>query len=628
MNSKLLCLPLLSLLTLASCGSISGGEEPASSQDDAEKGETLTLVSEGLSDYKIVIPEGEGTYLSLASSELSYFLQQSSSCKLDVVSEKSNPSKYISLGITSQLKSSPSYKEGEDYGLSGYRVYSENENIYIYGTSQKEKGTLYGVYDFLSETIGYEAYASDDYHFEAKERVTYLTKDEVVIPSFDTRSIGYKCTNSDSTLSTRLRLENQQGSDDWYGFGHSQINGFYFNVADREEKVASGEWQDDWFASASSSAAINQLCYTGGEKLVEMVANSIIDKIKAHSDITYFMFGQQDNTNFCSCERCTKAKQEWGCNTAGLQIAFMNDVIAICDKYLEENEPGREVRYVVFAYNETTSAPVKEEGGQYVPYSDKVIPNEHLYFYFAPIGTDFSSGLDNISNETYYKAIQGWNVLASGRILCYLYDINFKNYFLNFYNVNSAKNMYSLYKKFGVSYMYSQGPLDTSVPCFEEARVYIESKLMWDLSLDYEALLSDFLTDYYGPASNAIKEYWDLTFNACAEYSAGGSYIGGIYSAIDSTDLWSEALVGAFRRCFDAAYASISSLDLENPSLYQTLYKRLKKLELTVLFLELSNYSQYFSSDELAAKKSDFEKYCAEFGVTKSSEGGSLPNFD
>ncbi len=628
MNSKLLCLPLLSLLTLASCGSPSEPASSTSSEDSGEKGESLTLISEGLSDYKIVIPEGGSTYLSLASSELSYFLQQSSGCKLDVVSEKSNPSKYISLGITSQLKSSSLYNGDKDYGLSGYRVYSENENIYIYGTSAKEKGALYGVYDFLADTIGYEAYASDDYHFDVKDKVTYITKDEEVIPSFDTRAIGYKCTNGDSTLSTRLRLENQQGSDDWYGFGHSQINGFYFNVAEREEKVASGEWQDDWFASASNSASVNQLCYTGGEKLVEMVASSIIAKMKSHSDITYFMFGQQDNTNFCSCERCNKAKQEWGCNTAGLQVAFMNDVIEICDKYLEENEPGREVRYVVFAYNETTSAPVKEENGKYVPYSDKVIPNEHLYFYFAPIGTDFSSGLDSISNETYYKAIQGWNVLAKGRILCYLYDINFKNYFINFYNVNSVKNMYSLYRKFGVSYMYSQGPLDTSVPCFEEARVYIESKLMWDLSLDYETLLDDFLSEYYGAASKAIKEYWDLTFNACAEYSAGGNYIGGIYSAIGSTELWSEALVSAFRRCFDEAYESISSLELENPSLYETLYKRLKKLELTVLFLELSNYSQYFSSDELVIKKSDFTKYCAEFGVTKSSEGGSLPNFD
>ncbi len=188
--------------------------------------------------------------------------------------------------------------------------------------------------------------------------------------------------------------------------------------------------------------------------------------------------------------------------------------------------------------------------------------------------------------------------------------------------------MYELYKKFGVSYMYSQGPIDTSVPCFEEARVYVESKLMWDVSLDYEDVLDDFLTHYYGPAAGAIKEYWDLTVNACAEYSADGNYIGGIYSAIGSGDLWSEALVSAFRRSFDSAYSSIASLELENPSLYETLYKRLKKIELTVIYLELVNYSQYFSSEEVAKKKSDFTKYCAEFGITKDAEGGSLPDFE
>ncbi len=627
MNKRLLCLPLLALLGLSSCGNVQADESSSSSSSE-EKGQSLTLISEGLSDYKILIPEDAPTYLNLASSELSYFLFQSSGCKLDVVSEKLSPSKYISLGLTSQLLSSSSYDKDKDYGLSGYRVYAENENIYIYGTSAKQAGTLYGVYDFLSDTIGYEAYASDDYHYQIKDKVTYLALDSEVIPTFDTRAIGYKSTNSDSTLSRRLRLENQYSAEDWYGFGHSQINGLYFNVADREAKVSSGEWQDDWFANASNDAAVNQLCYTGGEKLVEMVAQAMIEKIKIHKEITYFMFGQQDNVNFCACERCSKAKEEWGGNTAGLQIAFMNDVIALTDKYLEENEPGRVVRYVVFAYNETTSAPVKEEGGRYLPYSDKVIPNKNLYFYFAPIGSDFSSGLDDVSNDTYYKAIQGWNVLAGGRILCYIYDINFRNYFINFYNVNSVKNMYRLYKDFGVTYMYSQGPLDTAVPCFEEARVYVESKLMWDVSLDYETLLRDFLNEYYGPASSSVKEYWDLTFNACAKYRADGNYIGGIYSQIGSSDLWSEELVSSFRRSFDEAYRSIASLELENPSLYLCYYKRLKKIELTVLFLELSYYRQYFSSDELSLKKSDFTKYCAEFGVTKDLEGGSLPTFD
>ena len=630
MNAKLFCLPFLMLLTLASCSPSEQGSGSVSS-DSSKRGEgkLLTFVSSGTSDYKIVIPEESSSYLSLAANELNYFIDQSAACKIEVVTDSEAPSKYISLGLTKQLTSLSSYSDSEDYGLSGYRIFEEGENVYIYGTSKKGAGTLYGVYDFLHECIGYEAYASDESYYERKDEVTCLVKDQVVIPSFDTRSIGYKSTNDDTTITRRLRLENQYGNDDWYGFGHSQLDGSYLDVRKRGEKIEAGEWQDDWFANASSEARNNQLCYTAGEGLVKVIAEAMIEKIKKHEDTLYFMFGQEDNSDFCSCERCQKAKEEWGYNTSGLQIAFMNDVIKITDAYLAEYEPDREVRYVVFSYMETVVPPVKEAAnGEYVPYSEKVIPNEHLYFYFAPIGSDFSSGLDELSNETYYKAVKGWNVLAGGRILCYLYDINFRNYFINFYNVNSVKNMYELYKKFGVSYMYSQGPVDTSVPCFEEARVYIESKLMWDVSLDYEDVLDDFLTHYYGPAAGAIKEYWDLTVNACAEYSADGNYIGGIYSAIGSGDLWSEALVGAFRRSFDSAYSSIASLELENPSLYDTLYKRLKKIELTVIYLELVNYSQYFSSEEVAKKKSDFTKYCAEFGITKDAEGGSLPNFE
>ena len=645
MKHRPFAVPLLALssaLTLSSCSPYqpnsssesesfsSSSLDSSSSSSSEEPKKVFSIIDDGFSDYKIVIPAEANANLNLASSELSYFLSQSTGCSLSVVSDEAAPSKYISLGVTKLLQASPSYdKDKEDYGLSGYRIFAEDENVYIYGTSSKSLGTLYGVYDFLGESIGYQAYASDEYYYETKSSVSYCVKDEVTIPSFDTRCIGYKETNTDATLARRLRLENQAGSDDWYGFGHSQINGFYFNVADREEKIASKEWQSDWFANGSAEASNNQLCYTGGEKLVKMVANAMIEKIKAYPDATYFMFGQQDNSSFCTCSRCEKAKKEWGCNTSGLQIAFMNEVIKITDAYLEANEPGRKVRYVVFSYMETVSAPVKKENDEYVPYSEKVIPNENLYFYYAPIGTDFSKGLDEVDNQTYYEAIKGWNAIASGRILCYLYDINFRNYFINFYNVNTVKNMYSLYKKFGVTYMYSQGPLDTAVPCFEEARVYIESRLMWDVSLDYETLLDDFLTHYYGPASSYVKQYWDLTFNACAEFSAAGNPIGGIYSAIGTTDLWDEPLVSAFRSCFDKAYESISGLELEDPTLYSTLFTRLKKIELTVLFLELSNYADYFSSDEQKQKKSDFDKYCAQFGITKTSEGGGidLPDF-
>lgn len=625
MNAKIYCLPALALLALSSCSSSNGGNQSESSSK--QEGTSLTFVSDGLSNYKILIPEGESANLALASSELNYFIKQSTGCSIDVVTDATKPDKYISLGLTKQLKSSSSYKEGESYGDSGYRIFSEGENVFIYGTSSKNLGTLYGVYDFLHDSIGYEAYAGDEYYYQTKDVVSCSVKDEVVLPSFDTRSIGYMTLHSDGTLSRRLRLVNQYGNDDWYAFGHSQINGFYFNVADRAEKVASGEWQDDWFATPSSEAAHNQLCYTGGEKLVEMVASAMIEKIAAYPETTYFMFGQQDNTDFCTCSRCLKAKEEWGGNTSGLQIAFMNSVISKTEAYLKENEPGREVRYVVFSYMETVTPPVKEENGEYVPYSDKVIPSDHLYFYYAPIGTDFAAGLDSINNDTYYKAIQGWNVLAHGRILCYLYDINFKNYFLNFYNVNTVANMYELYRRFGVTYMYSQGPLDTCVPCFEEARTYVESKLMWDTSRNYESTLEDFFAHYYGPASDCVKQYWDLTFNALSEYSAEGNYIGGIYSALNSGDLWTEALVSAFRRCFQEAYSTIATLELENPSAYETYFKRLKKIELTVLYLELSNYSQYFSDDQLAQKKSDFNKYCAEFGIGKDTEGGSLPSF-
>lgn len=621
-NKTFLILSSLLSLALFSCNSTTSSNK--SNDDDTKDNETISLINNGISEYKVLIPSSPNSNESFASSELVYFLESSTGAKLEILDDSSlQDDKYISLGLTSKLKNSSLYKE-ENYGLSGYRVFNENDNIYIYGSTLDGEGTLYGTYDFLHELIGFEVYSSDEIYYKKINNVAFNKKDEIVKPSFDTRVIGYKSTNSDSLLSKRLRLTNQYSDQKWFGFGHSQLSTF-LDITKRDEKIESGEWDSSWFSNGLKNPRFVQLCYTGGEKLVKAVADRFIEFFIAYPNAMYFMFGQEDNANFCTCQRCLSAMEEWGCNTAGLQIAFMNEVIKITENWIEQNQKGREIRYVVFSYMDTTNPPVKVNGDFIVPFSNKVVPSDKLYFYFAPIGSDFSSSLDSISNKTYFDAIKGWNVLAGGRILCYIYDINFSNYFINFYNVNSTKDMYKKYKEFGVTYMYTQGPLDTSVPGFEQARIYIESKLMWDVDRNYEDLLNDFLIHYYGDASIFVKKYWDLTFDACEEYAVKGNYIGGIYSAINDSSLWNEGLVSAFRKTFDEAYSSIEKTRLLDLTRYEEIYSRLKKIEVTVLFLELSYYQSYFSESEIEQKKNDFEKYCKQLGMNKTSEGGNLP---
>ncbi len=598
------------------------------------------IVNNSRTDYSIVIPKEANKNERSAAETLVTYLGKSSGAKFAIISDIDVTSNmhYISLGRTTLFA-----RQFEDVSMaklddkiSSYFISTKSENIYIYSNpNERGEGTLYGAYDLLHKLVDYEYYASDEIYFSFKTSINLLKYDNFFIePTFDGRSIGNFHLIYNQDVCDHLRTINQYRGSEWYSqtYGHSQVTQFV-----RPEDVVDGvplyQSHKDWFSNKSATKAEttnNQLCWSAGEELEEYVANRFIHYFQINKEATYFMFGQEDNSNwFCDCEKCQRALEEYAVNYAGLQIIFMNHVIAKTEAWLKENQPGRQVRYVVFAYYATKNAPCVEHKGSWVPANDYVVPHKDLYILYAPITCNFAVPLENeYYNSNTLLELKQWNAVAGGRVMVYFYDTNFRHYFANFYNFGTVKAMYQTAKEQGVTYMYTQGATDSNTAGFSDMREYVESKLMWNINLDYEELAKDFIIHYFKDASEEIYEYYQTMKDRLTEYHVTHNEGGGIYAGIANTDIYPYSVLRYFTTLFDRAMEQIDGHKDTNPDLYNTLKARIMREYLSVIYLKITLCKADLTNEEKEEMKEIFKYYTGYFSITRQSENGTVINPD
>lgn len=599
------------------------------------------IIQNSRSEYSIIIPKNAKANESAAAKELSTYLNYSTGARLRVIKDNEyvKGSKYISLGTTTLLRNNFSNEDFSflDDKISSYFVSTKDDNIYVYSNpNERGEGTLYGTYDLLHDLVGYEFYAEDEIYYEKKAEVNLLNYENVFVePSFDGRAIGNYYLTYHQNSCTHLRLHNIYRGTEWASglYGHGQVTTFV-----RPQDIISGgqtihDVHPDWFSNKVATHADttnNQLCWTAGHELEEYVANRFIHFFQQYPDATYFMFGQEDNNDsFCHCERCEAAMAGDAINYAGLQIMFMNNVIKMTDAWLAENQPGRTVRYVVYAYYATKDAPCVEKDGMWVAANDKVIPNKNLYLFLAPIGCNFAYPLENsYFNSDTYLALKQWSQVAPGKVIIYFYDVNFRYYFANYYNFGTVKAMYQTCKDLGVSYAYTQGAMDTVTGCFNDMREYVESKLMWDLDKSYNDLAKDFIKHYYYEAADEMLEYYETVRDRLVEYHANRGDGGSIYTNILNTTLYPYPVLRYYTSLFNKAMEKIAHYQQENPSFYEILKGRLMKEYLSVIYLKITLAKSDISEQEKAEMKEIFSFYTSLFGISKTQENGTSIDVD
>lgn len=618
--SLLLCAVML--FTLAACNK---NDTPTDNKPDKT---IYNLVQDGVSEYKIVLSATATANELFAANELANFLNLATGAEIDIVTDEEYPSSdaIIAIGNTKQAQAANAVS-GQNLATSSFVLKTVGSSLYVTADKNGDgEACLYGVYQILQDAVNFRVYAADEIGYDTdNDTIPLYNYDKVYKPTFDQRELGYASIANDETYKKRMRLVWHDTDVRWTLHGHTQASHFVNpdfgdTLHPEHEGMTYGQAHPDWFDGG-------QLCWSAGAEMERVAAEKLIRYIENYPQGEYIMLGQMDNTDYCSCDRCKKKMAELGINPAGMQILFLNNVIKIAEQWRAENRPEQDVKYVTFAYNGTLQPPVKKDGnGNLVAINDQVKPHDKLYIYFTPIETDFAVDLSNQRNLSVMEALNGWNALASGRIMVYIYDINFHNYFINFNNFGTVEGMYRDYLDSGVYYMYSQGPIDTCVPCFQEMRVFVESQLMWDIGQGYDNLVNEFMQAYYRDAAPAVRKFYELIRNRYARYYAvdDTSLGGGIYDSIGDSDIWTENLVNALGDALDDALSAVEKYKTTDNELYAKLHDRIMKEYLSVIFLKLSYYQASYTSAQIAEMKANFKYYTTYFQITNYAENDSL----
>ena len=633
-KSILLLVSLVSALSLTCC------KKKVQEEENTEPTviENKFIMENGVSTYSIVLSKSPQAKETFAASEFTYFMRLATGYTFKVITEKDVRSgqHYISLGNTDQFKANfKDYNYSElDGTQSSYFVSTKDENIYIVCSDDfSGDGVLYGVYNLLKYLINYTYYHDQEIYYEHKTTINLLDFRKTFIrPSYDIRSISTVYTYTNDLHSRRMKLLNNSRGTEWCRatYGHSQIQTILGPwMTDPADSLGRryGVTHPDWFTDPNMAKPAqkgvmldNCLNWCAGEEIERVVANRLIEFIQAEPNCKFVMCAQEDNSTTCAyLPGCQDALNGWakGSMTA-LQINFMNHVINLVEDWVKVNAPTRDLEYVIFAYHTTLEPPLDSSGNPIIQLHDK------LRIYIAPISANYSVPFSSPINKDTYRIFEGWDKVAHGKMILYLYDLNYKKYFVNFNNFGSCTGMYRELLKYGINYIMTQGVSDSNAPCFDELRVYCESNLMWNVNLDYDTLAYDFINHYYKEVAPQLKELYDTIRNRYAYYQAlVNPSSGGTSGNIDNMELYPRAFVRQMDLILKDAFASIEHFKDTDNEYYTMLYNRIMKEYLGVIYLKVKLYSDYFIT-EVEELKSLFYFYANIFGITKVGEGISI----
>lgn len=561
--------------------------------------------SNGVSGYKIVLPDSATDSEMTAAVELEYFFRIATSYSLETVTESQfTGQKYFSIGKTKLLERSGISYNDDTLGVSGYKLKSIGDNVYFIG-SAGGYGSIYAVYDFLKYTVDYRCYASDEYHIDTKDSVSFYDFDITEVPTIQRRISNDYLTNNDSDLSRRLRF-NSLGNDLYTGV-HTEL-----------QIMPYAEYKDEhssWYSNGGL-----HLCYSSGEEFEEAFIRAVEEDLSSNEAADRVVFGLSDYNSFCTCEKCTAAIEKYGTESA-VVILFLNDVIPQIQSWLAKNYPDRHVKFQFMAYQRTVEAPAtKQTDGTFKANAEelKFVDDFGLIIYDSAIS--YSKRLDSERNIPRLELLQRWASLTD-EIIIGTYAINFYYVFCNYPNYLAMEDNYTIWAENNVVGITEMGNFFSQSTTFQALRNFMMSRFMWNSSLNYQETVKEFMDNYYKEASNDIYEYF-TKLCSWQKYIEDENSVdhGYLYFSYNATH-WPKEILDSFKASILNAYKSIEPLKETDSSKYELLFNRIKMEELSVNYMYLCWYQGYFTTKQVIEMVDDLEYYCTKFGTTYESEG-------
>jgi hypothetical protein len=517
------------------------------------KAQELTLVKNGKSNYKIIIPENPEVQEVHAAKVLQDYLYQISGSHLPVVHDDAIPETHeILIGKVNR----PGLAEipFDKLGLDGLYIHNTGQKLII--TGGPKKGIIYGVYTFLEKYLDCRKYTSSVEVIPKKKTIKIGPIEDMEIPIFSFREVFYQDVYDPEYMDWhKLHSFEGRGTSptDWGLWVHT-----FHNLLDPKEYGESNPEYFSFYGGERHPGLIpswdgkgvqpkSQLCLTNPDVL-EIVCENLKAAMDKNPEARYWSVSQNDNVNYCQCEHCAALDAKYAAYaphekmyaTHGHQYPAlgMGSMLSFINK-VADRFPDKIISTLAYQY---TRVPPKG-----------IIPRKNVNIMLCSIESTRNEPMET-GDPAFSSDLEGWGKLTDN-IMVWDYTIQFSNLVSPFPNLRTLQPNLQFLRKNRVSAVFEQGNIQSGGE-FAELRAYLLAKLLWDPDLEFEKEMDGFLYTYYGKAANHIKQYLELLHDH--NHSNKGRKLSIFGSPVQEKDSYlTPELIQVYNAIFDKAEKAV-----------------------------------------------------------------------
>lgn len=483
------------------------------------------MTLEQLSTYTILLPADAGECNIYAAENLQTYLQKTCGVTPEIQRDNDGiPALFFSIGSTRPFRENTGDFDRSVLLHDGFRIFTDAAGN-VYFDSLTHRGVMYAVFDFIEQQLGVRFLTSRAEYIPTLAEVDLSGIDRVSIPSFEMGTEDYSeifgqggpASAVDMDLYCKLRARDlftpiaaKYGGPLPY-HARNSFHNFHCYCPVLKYVEAHPEWYRFLNVNGVLTPTIdltNGITEEGelDESMEESVIKVVIEEFKKDIDANphaeIFGFTQEDSDKDVDNEKNRRWEEKYG--RSGILIRFCNVLVRELNRYTREKY-GKTIKLSTFAYSRARFAPMKEVNGQRVPIDETCICDENLIIQFALFGNAYYSYFDDRQRPEIRQIIADWRKIAK-RFWFWAYDMDFAHYhnFIDsFHTIND--NMRG-FKELGIEYLF----MECGGSCANwqtQMRGYAYLRKIWNVDLDANDLLNEYIDLYYGKAGDKMREF-------------------------------------------------------------------------------------------------------------------------
>ncbi len=461
----------------------------------------LSVAKEGKATAVIVVSSDAAEPVKHAAAELADFLGQVTGAGFQVIHTADGSKARLLVGPGAAMLADPDFT-AQGLGSDGMVLRTIGNDLILAGGDPR--GTLYAVYSFLEDTVGYRWWTSDASTIPRKTNLEIGSINLRYVPPLEYREpFWMDALDGDWAVRNKAngkfeRLDGKRGGKHIYeGFVHT----FYKLIPPETYFEAHPEWFSEIDGKRKHDRV--QLCLSNEPMRAELVKN-LKRRLTQNPEATIASVSQTDwRYGNCQCNACAAIDRQEQ-SPSGTLLRFVNAVAAD----IEKDFPN--VAISTLAYRYTRKPPKITK------------PRPNVIVRLCSIECSFSVPLTHERNKTFADDIRSWSAICN-RLYIWDYTTNFRHHILPHPNLRVLGPNIKFFVEHNVKGIFEQGAYATKGAEMAELRAWVLAKLLWNPTLDDRKLIDEFIDGYYGKAADSMRAYLNLIHDRVEQ---SGDYLG------------------------------------------------------------------------------------------------------